>query len=247
MLKLYKDSASDLSLNINLVSKPDYLNDGLDKYVDQEVQKSIKQNRNNEFISFKPSNSFSIKPYFKNENTYLNAEFVESDFIAGNNFIDASYWFFDIYDTYDKLNQNLLSRNFVKMEKVLDNGVYPIINFKNEKLVKEYTNIYIPTYFIGTEVFMEIRFFNSRNGRLRTFQTNDKEGALQNYFNIKLDTENQLFIINNDGLILDNGYRINEIIEVNRETNEINSEVQPTINLVKKTKKTITTKGIFIW
>jgi hypothetical protein len=244
MLKLQLNS----EINLILKATTDNNNSGQDsieKYIQKEILDSIKLSNDNEVEFFKPAINFNLRPYFNDSNSYLNADFKTVDFSGSNEYTNESFYFFDIYDTPDKLNQTLLYRNFVTLDKVNISGITPIIEFKINSVIPEYMYINIPSYITANTVYLNIFFFNSRNGKLRYFESGNNDDIKKYFLEILLNRVNKTYTINNPIILDSNNFRINEIIELEKENNT-NENNQPIISFLQKTKKTITTKGIFI-
>jgi hypothetical protein len=64
------------------------------------------------------------------------------------------------------------------MSKIVTTEMSTDIYFENKKMNKEYTNIYLPSYFINTTAdtfYLKISFFNATNGKLRFFECSKTE------------------------------------------------------------------------
>jgi hypothetical protein len=253
MLNITSDFLSDITLNVDLNQKHDFTpkSESIKKYIDSEVnkvlQQSLEDDKDIELISFKPNINYIFRTFFS------------TNFIAFNTFNafykDESFYIFDLYDTYTDNNQNLISRNFVKMSKIDTTAYIPNIKFEVKNINKEYTNIYIPSYFMNTSAdtfYLKISFFNATNGKLRFFECSPTDsGSLKNYFKIKLNKNNMNYqILNGDILTNENNqtitYRLIEVIEPIKESATTNENSLPAIKPTIKTKTTITSKGKFI-
>ena len=132
------------------------------------------------------------------------------------------------------------------------------VDFEN-KLVfdinKEYTNIYIPSYFIATTAdtfYFKISFFNATNGKLRFFECSTTDsGSLKNYFKLKLNKTNKTYEILNGDILVNTPqsktYKISEVIEPIKESKITDQSSIPRIRPLIKTKTTITARGTFVW
>ena len=156
MLNITTDFLSAVTLNFGLNQKHDYTpkSESIKKYVDSEVnkvlQQSLDEDKDIEHISFKPKVDYVFKAYFNNVPSYTGAGFTSKYIVSNTLYKDESFYLFDLYDSYIDNNQNLISRNFVKMSKIVTNVDTTDIKFESKIFNKEYTNIYIPSYFINT-------------------------------------------------------------------------------------------------
>jgi hypothetical protein len=261
MLNITTDFLSGVSLNFGLNQKHDYTpkSESIKKYVDSEVQKvlqqSLDEDKDIEHISFKPKVDYVFKAYFNNVASYTGAGFTSKYIVSNTLYKDESFYLFDLYDNYIDNNQNLISRNFVKMSKIVTVSDTTDIRFLGNQIFnKEYTNIYIPSYFMNTTAdtfYLKVSFFNATNGKLRFFEcsTND-DGSLKNYFKIKLNKNEKRFEILNGNVInfgsFGKTYKISEVIEPQKESVQTTQNSIPSIRPITKTKTTITAKGAFI-
>jgi len=261
LLSIPTNFLSAITLNFDLNQKHDFTpkSESIKKYVDSEVnkvlQQSLEDDKDIEFVSFKPNINYIFKGYFKDVPSYTGAGFTTNYIIFNPLYKDESFYLFDLYDSYTDNNQNLISRNFIKMSKIVITADTTDINFEVKTINKEYTNIYIPSYFMNTSAdtfYLKISFFNATNGKLRFFECSKNDnGSLKNYFKIKLDKNNKNYeILNGDILTNANNqtktYRISEVIEPQKESATTNENSIPAIKPTIKTKTTITSKGTFI-
>ena len=264
MLRFATNFASSFTLNIDLSQKIDYIpkSESIKKYINTEIEKvlqeSLQDDKDIETISFKPAINYVFVPHFNSVPIYSAAGFSDS-YLANNSvFKDESFYLFDLYDSYVDANQNLISRNFLKMSKidfrVFNDSQNTDIYFELKTILKEYVNIYIPSYFMNTSAdtfYFKISFFNATNGKLRYFECSKNEiDNLKNYFKVKLNKKEKTYeILNGDILININDikkiYKISEVIEPEKERQQSGNRT----NLLQETKKTgsiITTRGKFI-
>jgi hypothetical protein len=260
MLSIKTDFLSAVTLNFDLNQKHDFTpkSESIKKYVDSEIQKVLDQSliddKDVEFVSFKPITTYIFQGYFKDSYSYTGAGFSTNYIVSNTLYKDESFYLFDLYDTYVDNNQTLISRNFVKMSKIVTTIDTTDINFQPNILNKEYVNIYIPSYFIPTTAdtfYFKISFFNATNGKLRFFEcsTNDI-GSLKNYFKLKLNKTNKTYEILNGNILASSNqsksYKISEVIEPIKESKITDQSSIPRIKPLIKTKTTITAKGTFI-
>lgn len=265
MLRLTtSDIDSDFSLNIDLSQKIDYTpkSESIKKYINTEIEKvlqeSLESDKYIETISFRPAINYVFVPYFNNVPTYSAAGFSDS-YLANNSvFKNESFYLFDLYDSYVDANQTLISRNFLKMSKidfrVFTNSQNTDISFDLKTILKEYVNIYVPSYFMNTTAdtfYFKISFFNATNGKLRYFECSKNESDnLKNYFKIKLNKNEKTYeILNGDILSNINNikhfYKISEVIEPEKEIKQIGNKTD-ILQQAKKTGSIITTRGKFL-
>jgi hypothetical protein len=262
MLSITSDFLSAVTLNFDLNQKHDFTpkSESIKKYVDSEVEKVLDQSliddKDVEFVSFKPIINYTFTGYFKGAPSYTGAGFSTNYIVSNTLYKDESFYLFDLYDNYVDNNQNLISRNFAKMSKIVITEDKTDLNFQPNIINKEYVNIYIPSYFIATTAdtfYFKISFFNATNGKLRFFEcsTNDT-GSLKNYFKLKLNKTNKTYeILNGSGNLLVNTpqsktYRISEVIESIKESKITDQSSIPRIRPLIKTKTTITARGTFV-
>ena len=244
----------DISQNIDLIPK----SESIKKYIDKEIEKIIKESlevdRDIELISFRPSINYVFVPHFNGVTSYSGVGFTDNLLLQSNVFKDQSFYIFDLYDNFVDANQNLISRNFLKMSRIkFTQPLVTDINFNKESIQKEYTNIYIPSYFMNTTAdtfYFKISFFNATNGKLRFFECSENEtDNLKNYFKIKFNKNDYTYKILNGKLISStNGvkeiYKISEVIDKVKELklNENNRNIRP----INNGKRIITTNGKFL-
>jgi len=255
MLSITTQDLSSYTLNIDINQQHDFgpKSESIYKYINSEIEKVIQEslatNQDQENISFKPSKDFVIRPYFNNTATYEAAGFTGTT--GRNNYTDESFYIFDLFDNYSNTNQLLLSRNFVKLTKIYT-ATTTDINFYFKKIVKEHTNIYIPSYFIPTTAdtfYLKISFFNALTGDFRFFECSKTEqDALKDYFKIKINKVKKTFdILNGDVVAINsNIYKITEVIELTKEQKLINTNRISKLRTIKSNKKIITSRGIII-
>jgi hypothetical protein len=249
---------SGLTLDIGINQNHDFTpkSESIKKYVDLEVNRVLEESRNSEkdleFISFKPSTSFYLQSHFENSPSYEPVGFTNFYLTGTNVYTQESYYIFDLYDSFNDNNQNLISRNFVKMSKIVKDTTTYIFFDVSKKMVKEFVNIYIPSYFInqGIDIFyLKINFFNAINGKFRFFKCSETDrNASQNYLILQIDKITKTYnIINGDIISFQpNVYKISEVAEPQKEQELLDQ------NKIKKTKpivkpnKIITSKGKFI-
>jgi hypothetical protein len=232
MLTITSDFANNINssftLNIDINQNIDFIpkNESIKKYIDKEIEKIIKESLDEdtdiELISFRPSINYVFVPHFNNVASYLGVGFNDNLLLENNVFKDQSFYIFDVYDSFVDANQTLISRNFLKLSKIkFTQPIVTDINFYKESIQKEYTNIYIPSYFMNNNVdtfYFKISFFNATNGKLRYFEcSQNNTDNLKNYFKIKLNKNDYTFKILNGTLISNtNGikeiYKISEVI-----------------------------------
>ena len=266
MLTIVSDFTNNVNtsftLNVDITQKIDFTpkKESIKKYIDTEIEKIIKDSfdddRDIEHISFRPEINYFFVTHFGGIPSYLDAGFT-NDLLSKNNvFKDQSFYLFDLYDTFIDASQNLISRNFLKFSRVKFLTNNPIletnINFKRESIQKEYTNIYIPSYFMDSNIdtfYFKISFFNATNGKLRFFECSENEtDNLKNYFKIKLNKKDLTYQILNGTLInnvnnIEKYYKISEVIDKIKEQklNENITNIRP----IKTDKRIITTTGKF--
>jgi hypothetical protein len=266
MLNIQTEFLSDINLNINLNQKTDFTpkSDSIKKYINKEIETVLKESllddKDVEHISFKPKNKYIFTCFFNGVKSYSGAGF-ENRFIVSNTiFKDESFYLFDLYDSYIDINQNLISRNYVKMSKIVKTTDDTTIVFE-PKINKEYSNIYIPSYFINASAdtfYLKISFFNAVNGKLRFFEcSSNEDSSLKNYFKIKINKTNNTYEILN-GNIIDSynsygstyqsysNFKISQIIETQKELIITDGNSLPRIKPTINTKTIITTKGKII-
>lgn len=262
MLTITSNFLSAITLNFDLNQKHDFIpkSESIKKYVDSEVEKVLDQSliddKDFEIVSFKPNIDYIFRGFFNNSASYLGAGFSTKYIVSSTLYKDESFYLFDLYDNYVDNNQTLISRNFVKMSKIVTNTDTTDLNFKPNILSREYVNIYIPSYFIPTTAdtfYFKISFFNATNGKLRFFECSSSDsGSLKNYFKLKLNKTNKTYeILNGSGNLLSSTnssktYRISEVIETIKESTITDQSSIPRIRPLIKTKTTITAEGKFV-
>jgi hypothetical protein len=269
MLKILTNFSSSTILDIDLNQNISYIpkSESIKKYINTEIEKvlkdSILEDKDIEIISFRPEINYAFKPYSNNiarpgilqeTSFYLEVGFSLDMLLTSNVFRNESFYLFDVYDNYIDGNQNLISRNFLKLSKInFTTDIQNDINFNLSTIQKEYTNIYIPSYYINNNIntfYFKIWFFNATNGKLRFFECSQNEtDNLKNYFKIQVNKNDKTFKILNGDLINNNNnikktYKISQIIDIVKESklNENINNIKPII----KQQKTITTEGKFI-
>jgi hypothetical protein len=258
MLTVVIDRNNNLSLNFDINQIHDFVPKSqlIKKYIDLEVNKVLEESRASEkdleFISFKPNESFYLRPHFNNLPSYNNVGFTDFYLTGTNVYTQESYYIFDLFDSFEDNNQELLSRNFVKMSKIVKDTTTNIFFDISKKILKEFVNIYVPSYFIkqGVDTFyLKIYFFNSVNGKFRFFKCSEtNESASQNYLTLQIDNTTKTYnIIGGDILELQpNVYKISQIVEQQTEERLVNeNKIKKTTPIIKP-NKTITSKGKFI-
>jgi hypothetical protein len=252
------DPISSFSINIDIQQKHDFgpKSESIKKFIDYEISRVLEESRaaerDLELISFRPKSNFILRPHFNNQASYSNVGFTDFYLTGTSVFTQESFYIFDLFDKFEENNQTLLSRNFIKMSKIVKDTTTDVIFDVSKKIVKEFVNIYVPSYFIkqGVDTFyLKVFFFNALDGSFRFFQcsTTDEKSS-KNYLNVKIDNNDKTYsIIGGDTISTNpNVYKITQIIEPKREEEEANK------NKIKKTKpsvklnKTITAKGKFI-
>jgi hypothetical protein len=258
MLTVVTDKSSNLTLNFDINQIHDFIpkSESIKKYVDSEVNKVLEESRMSEkdleFISFKPSESFYLRSHFENSASYEPVGFTNFYLTGTNVYTQESYYIFDLFDSFEDNNQELLSRNFVKMSKIVKDTTTNIFFDVSKKIVKEFVNIYVPSYFIsqGIDIFyLKIYFFNAINGKFRFFKCSETdENASQNYLTLQIDKTTKTYnIINGDIISFQpNVYKISEVVEPQKEQQVVNqNKIKKTTPIIKP-NKTITSKGKFI-
>ena len=258
MLTVLTDKINDLNLNIDLFQKHDFVpkSESIKKYIDLEVEKVLAESRLSEkdleLISFIPNANFTLRAYFNNTTSYNTVGFTNLFLTANTLYTQESYYVFDLFDTFEDNNQTLISRNFVKMSKIVKDLTTDIIFDVSKKIVKEFVNIYIPSYFINEGVdtfYMKIYFFNATNGKFRYFKCSDTdENASKNYLKLQINRTNKTYsIIGGDKVIVNSSiYKISQVIEPKKEEELLNDNKIRKIKPLIKTTKIITSKGTFI-
>lgn len=262
MLTITSNFLSAITLNFDLNQKHDFIpkSESIKKYVDSEVEKVLDQSliddKDFEIVSFKPNIDYIFTGFFNNSASYLGAGFSTKYIVSSTLYKDESFYLFDLYDNYVDNNQTLISRNFVKMSKIVTNTDTTNLNFKSNILSREYVNIYIPSYFIPTTAdtfYFKISFFNATNGKLRFFECSSSDsGSLKNYFKLKLNKTNKTYeILNGSANLLSSTnssktYKISEVIETIKESKITDQSSIPRIRPLIKTKTTITAEGKFV-
>lgn len=262
MLTITSNFLSAITLNFDLNQKHDFIpkSESIKKYVDSEVEKVLDQSliddKDFEVVSFKPIINYIFKGFFNNSPSYVGAGFSTKYIISSTLYKDESFYLFDLYDNYVDNNQTLISRNFVKMSKIVTNTDTTDLNFQSNILSREYVNIYIPSYFIPTTAdtfYFKISFFNATNGKLRFFECSPTDSSsLKNYFKLKLNKTNKTYeILNGSGNLLSSTntsktYKISEVIETIKESKITDQSSIPRIRPLIKTKTTITARGTFV-
>jgi hypothetical protein len=259
MLTLVTNTISGLSLNFDINQKHDFIpkSESIKKYVDYEVNKVLEESRASEkdleYISFIPSKSFYLRPYFDNSSSYSKVGFTNFYLTGTTVYTQESYYIFDLYDSFEDNNQELISRNFVKMSKIVKDTTTNIFFDVSKKIKKEFINIYVPSYFINEKIdtfYLKISFFNAINGKFRFFkcsQTDEK--ASQNYLTLKIDNTTKTYDIiggNNISTNATNIYKITQIIQPKKEEDLLDNNgirnIRPTI----RQEKLITSRGKFL-
>lgn len=256
MLSIKLEQLSSYTLNFDLTQNHDFTpkSEAINKYINSEIDRivneSLLSNLDQELISFKPSKDFILRPYFSDVASYEKVGFTGTT--RKNIYTDESFYVFDVYDNYTNTNQNLLSRNFVKLTKVYSSTTTDI-KFYNKKIVKEFTNIYIPSYFISTTniYYLKISFFNSLTGDFRFFECSKNElDGLKDYFKIQIDKDKKTFEILNGDVInfgsFGKTYKISQVIESKKEERLFNSNRITKLRKINNNKKIITTSGKII-
>jgi hypothetical protein len=262
MLTITSNFLSAITLNFDLNQKHDFIpkSESIKKYVDSEVEKVLDQSliddKDFEVVSFKPIINYIFRGFFKGSDSYVGAGFSTNYIVSNTLYKDESFYLFDLYDNYVDNNQTLISRNFVKMSKIVTNVDTTELNFESNNINKEYVNIYIPSYFIPTTAdtfYFKISFFNATNGKLRFFECSSSDsGSLKNYFKLKLNKTNKTYeILNGSGNFISSTntsktYRISEVIERIKESKITDQSSIPRIRPLIKTKTTITARGTFV-
>jgi len=259
MLTVVTDKINNLSLNFDINQKYDFIpkNESIKKYVDSEVNKVLEESRASEkdleYISFIPSQSFYLRGYFNNTNSYNSVGFTNFYLTGTSIYTEESYYVFDLYDSFDDNNQELISRNFVKMSKIVKDVTTDIFFDVSKKIAKEFVNIYIPSYFIATTAdtfYLKINFFNAINGKFRFFKcSTTDENASQNYLTLKINKTTKTYnIIGGDKLSLNppHIYKISEVVEPKKEEQLLDENKIKKLKLIVKPNKTITNKRKFI-
>jgi hypothetical protein len=266
MLKLTTNLISSLTLNIDLNQNIDLIPKSISikKYIDYEVEtvldESLLEEIDAEHVSFKPNQDYTFRTFFNKDplnpsnpfrSTYTDAGFEPISLTANSIFKEESFYLFDLYDNFNDVNQKLISRNFVKMSRIVTTVDTTDIKFEVKTINKEYTNIYIPSYFIDTTAdtfYLKISFFNATNGKLRFFECSSGTDSLKNYFELKINKNNKTYQISN-GIILSinpNTYRLFEVIEQNKEKNQKFGNTLSGILPIRNNKTTVTTRGRLI-
>jgi hypothetical protein len=259
MLTVVTDKINNLALNFDINQKHDFTpkSESIKKYVDYEVNKVLEESRASEkdleYISFIPSESFYLRGYFDNVDSYKSVGFTNFYLTGTSIYTQESFYIFDLYDSFEDNNQELLSRNFVKMSKIVKDLTTNIFFDVSKKITKEFVNIYVPSYFIneGKDTFyLKINFFNAINGKFRFFKCSETdENASQNYLTIQIDKTTKTYnIIGGDIISLNtpNVYKISEIAEPKKEEQLANNnKIKKTAPIIKP-NKLITSKGKFI-
>ena len=258
MLTVVTDKSSNLTLNFDINQIHDFIpkSESIKKYVDSEVNKVLEESRMSEkdleFVSYKPNESFYLRGYFNDLPSYNSVGYTDFYLTGTNVYTQESYYIFDLFDSFEDNNQELLSRNFVKMSKIVKDTTTNIFFDVSKKIVREFVNIYVPSYFIkqGIDTFyLKIYFFNSINGKFRFFKCSETdENASKNYLTLQINNTNKTYNIIG-GNILEpqpNVYKISEVVEPQKEQQVVNqNKIKKTIPIIKP-NKTITSKGKFI-
>jgi hypothetical protein len=256
MLTLVTDKINNLSLNFDINQKHDFIpkSESIKKYVDSELNKFLEESRASEkdleYVSFIPSQSFYLRGYFNNTDSYNSVGFTNFYLTATSVYTEESYYIFDLYDSFEDNNQELISRNFIKMSKIVKDITTNIFFDVSKKIVKEFVNIYIPSYFIneGKDTFyLKVNFFNAINGKFRFFKcSTTDENASQNYLTLKIDKTTKTYNIIGGDIISPNVYKISEVAEPQKEEKTMNDNKIKKTTPIIKLNKLITSKGKFI-
>jgi hypothetical protein len=257
MLTVVTNTISGLSLNFDINQKHDFIpkSESIKKYVDYELSKVLEESRASEkdleYVSFIPSQSFYLRGYFNNIDSYNSVGFTNFYLTGTSVYTQESFYIFDLYDSFEDNNQELLSRNFVKMSKIVRDTTTNIFFDVSKKIKKEFVNIYVPSYFIneGKDTFyLKINFFNAINGKFRFFKCSQTdENASQNYLTLKIDNTTKTYnIIGGDNISPNapNVYKISEIEEPKKEEQLNNNRIKKTTPIIK-INKLITSRGRF--
>jgi len=256
MLTVVTDKINNLSLNFDINQKHDFIpkSESIKKYVDSEVNKVLEESRASEkdleYISFIPSQSFYLRGYFNNIDSYNSVGFTNFYLTGTSVYTEESYYIFDLYDSFEDNNQELISRNFIKMSKIVKDTTTNIFFDVSKKITKEFVNIYIPSYFINERkdtFYLKINFFNAVNGKFRFFRCSETdENASQNYLTLQINNTTKTYVIIGGNVIAPNVYKISEVVEPNKEEKLINNnKIKKTAPIIKP-NKIITSKGKFI-
>lgn len=258
MLTVVTNKISGLSLNFDINQKHDFTpkSESIKKYVDYEVNKVLEESRASEkdleYISFIPSKSFYLRTYFDDTSSYSKVGFTDFYLTGTTIYTQESYYIFDLYDSFEDNNQELLSRNFVKMSKIVKDTTTNIFFDVSKKMTKEFVNIYVPSYFINegkNTLYLKVNFFNAINGKFRFFkcsQTDEK--ASQNYLTLKIDNTTKTYdIIGGDIISLNapNVYKITQNIEPKKEEDLMNDNKVKKIRPIIRQNRIITSRGRF--
>lgn len=258
MLKILLNNLETTNINFDLNQKHDFIGKSvaIKSFVDYEIKNVLNQSRISErdveYISYKPSSNFYLRPFFNNVSNYSTLGFTDFYLTGTSTFTDESYYVFDLYDNFEDNNQILLSRNFTKMAKVLSGVQSTDLYFDvSKKIYKEFINIYVPSYFINenkVNLYLKIFFFNAIDGKFRFFQcseTDQKE--TRNYLNLTINNQNKTYSISG-GTLLQNTpkiYKISQVVDTELE-NSLNDNKLRNLRLTLKPNKIITTRGKFI-
>ena len=136
MLTLVTDKINNLSLNFDINQKHDFIpkSESIKKYVDSELNKFLEESRaaekDLEYVSFIPSQSFYLRGYFNNTDSYNSVGFTNFYLTATSVYTEESYYIFDLYDSFEDNNQELISRNFIKMSKIVKDSRHDMPTLK---------------------------------------------------------------------------------------------------------------------
>jgi hypothetical protein len=249
MLRLLKNNTDNINYHSNI--QINQLHDlytksqSISKYIENETEKSLNQNlledKDLEYVSFKPKYAFTIKANFQNYSDYASIGVINLAYAK------EAYYIFDVYDSFLDTNQKLLSRNYVKLYKILSSFTDTSIYFDDKILAKEYRNLYIPSYYMNSDIdkfYLKISFFNPGNGTLRFFQCYDYLiDSSKNYFEVTIDKTDKTYYID----LFTFSYSMTEIIQTQAEKSQVNkNSINKLLPPKPKQKVTITSKGTII-
>lgn len=242
MLEILKNNIFDKSFDLYIENDfRKQKTDAIDKFINSELKKSIKKSDDQEYVSLEPSINYNLTFNFLSANTfssnYLYAGFSKPEIDFNSISLKESLYIFDIFDSKTFNNKNLISRNFVSLRDL--DLTTSVIKYTVSKIKPEYNYIYIPNFYTASTAYIQISFFNSKTGNVRLFSTKtleiDNDSVI---FEISVNKNTKKWSFQ---IVPSNLY---EVIETNPVI--LKNDTTSVLKQIKKTKKTITTKGTFI-
>lgn len=232
MLKIKRNS-NDNIITVGLTTKSDLmgLSESNEAFYLNELQKSINAAEDEEIIVFKYRiNVLRINFIFTDGITLTSQGFTEDEINQPSEGVQRSFFFYQVFDSPNVYNQNLLYTNYYNGFDFFSNGDNTVYNVNQDI----FTNINIARNQMDTitnnKLYLRFYFFNGKTGEVKTFINREKQNLTTTN---KIFHEISLGLSNNTYIFSDVfGFSDVRVIETDNPdyANKINNNQQKQLN-----------------